>query len=127
MAHAEIARLETQGLTHVEERIEHQLLRHHTELAAGGLVVGLHVFPMNKHTTGTGTGEARQHADQGRFPRAIRPQQTKKLAWFNIERHPFERVQFTVRRQIDFGNVLKGNCGHCGYGIAGITDRAQDI
>ncbi len=98
VAHAEVARLEPQRLTHIEERVKHQLLRHHAQLTAGGLVVGLHVLPVHQHTTGTGAGEARQHTDQGRFPRTIRPQQTEELARLDVERHPLERVQFTACR-----------------------------
>jgi hypothetical protein len=43
--HAEVAGLDAQRLAHREERIEHELLRHHAQLAARLGVLHLHVVP----------------------------------------------------------------------------------
>ena len=62
-----IARLKTQCFTHRKERVEHQLLWHHTQHATGMNIVGLHVVAMDQDAACSGLAKARQNTDERGF------------------------------------------------------------
>ena len=95
-ADAKIARLQTQRLTHREEGVKHQLLRHHAELAAGLTVIGDHVVAHDGELALIDTGEPRQGRNQRGFARAIGPQQAEELALLHLEINSVERLELTV-------------------------------
>ena len=88
---AKVAGLDAQRLTHVEEWVENQFLRYHTQLAPRRGIVGLYVASKNHHATLRGTREARKNADHGGLARAIRTQQSKKLALFYVQADAIKR------------------------------------
>ena len=91
--HAEIAGLEAQRLAHVEKRVEHQFLGHHTKPAARLGVIGLHVVPLHQHPAAGGARQARQNADQGGLARTVGTEQAKKFAFFDVEADVVERFE----------------------------------
>ena len=62
VAEAEIARLDPQRLAHREERIEHELLRHHAERAARGAIVGADVVAQNARAAAIGSRRVRRES-----------------------------------------------------------------
>jgi hypothetical protein len=82
---AEVARLDAQRLAHVEEGVEHQLLRHDAELAARLGVVALHVEAVHADGAGRGARQPREHADQGGLAGAVGAEQAEELARLDLE------------------------------------------
>ena len=105
--HTEIAGLEAQRLAHVEEGVEHQLLRHDAQLAAGIRVVGLHIAALHQHTATGGAGQARQNADEGGFAGAIGPEEPKKFALFNVQADLVQRLERAFGRGKGLGDGLE--------------------
>jgi hypothetical protein len=79
-ADAEVARLDAQGLAHREERVEHQLLRHHAEHAPGTTIVHRHVGPQHRDRPPVGARQPGDHVDQRGLARAVRAEQAEELA-----------------------------------------------
>ena len=97
MAHTKITRLDAQGLAHIEERVEDQLLWHHTQTAPGLGVIGLHVMALNQGFACAGSTQPGQHTDERGFTGTIGAEQTKKLTGFDIQRNALERTHHTPR------------------------------
>ena len=93
---AVIARLQAQRLAHREERVEHQLLRHHAEHAARAAVVGPHVGAHHARRSGIGARETGDHVDEGGLAGAVRAQQAEELAFLDLEAHAGQRTQRAV-------------------------------
>ena len=89
-AYAKIARLELQGLTHVEKRVVHQFLRHHTQAHAALVGVFARVVAHDADVALAQARQARHGRNQRGFARAIGAEQSKKLTLFHIEAHAFE-------------------------------------
>ena len=93
-AQAEVARLDAQRLAHGEERVEHQLLRHHAEHAARAAVVGdARRAPMHATPPGVGARQAGDDVDQRGLAGAVRAEQAEELALLDGEAHAGERAQ----------------------------------
>ena len=90
-ADAKIARLELQGLAHVEKRVVYQLLRHHAQAHAALVGVFARVVAHDADVALAQACQARHGRNQRGFARAIGAEQTKKLALFHIKAHAFER------------------------------------
>jgi hypothetical protein len=92
----EIAGLQTQGLAHREEGVEHQFLRHHAEQLPRAAVLGGDVRTEHGDAARVGARQPRDDVDQRRFARAVRAEQAEELALAHLQRHAVERVQRAV-------------------------------
>ena len=111
VAHTEIARLDAQRFTHIEEGVEHELLGHDAELAAGLRVVGLHVVAQDADLAARGAHQAGEDADEGRLAGAVRAEQAEELALFDGQADVVKRGKGgalgTARERVDPGNRLE--------------------
>ena len=93
VANTKVARLKSQRFSHVEEGVKHQFLRNDAQFATCCGVIGLHVTAHHRHSTAGGAGEAGQDADHGGFARTIGAEQSKELAFFNVQLDTVERQE----------------------------------
>ena len=84
---AEVAGLNAQGFANAEKRVKHQLLRHHTQCAAGGSVVGQNIVAVHCHVATAGPRQTRQNADKRGFTCAIGPEQAEEFALMDVKAH----------------------------------------
>jgi len=91
------------------------LIRHHAHQVLGGLGVARAVDAGNPDDARVRPGQAGQHVDGGRFPRAVRPEEAENLASGNDEGDPVHRrhvgeallqVFNRYRRRIAHGCIL---------------------
>ena len=113
---AKIAGLDAQRFPHVEKWIKHQLLRHHTELAARSRVIGLNVAAEHTDLAAAGAREARQNADHGGLAGTVGSEQPKEFALLNVKADPVKRHKSgpfrPARGWVDFGDGLKRDSRH---------------
>ena len=81
----EVAGLVAQDFAHGEERVEHQLLRHHAQPRAGGAIVAADVVAHDGDAATARAREAGEHRDQRGLAGAIGAQQGEELALFDVE------------------------------------------
>ncbi len=106
-ADAEVTRLDAQRLAHVEEGVEHQFLGHHAQLAARGLVVGLHVVAVHRDAALGGARQAGQDADERGLARPVRSEQAEKFTRFDVETDRTQGVEVATRGGVGLGDVLE--------------------
>jgi hypothetical protein len=111
---AEVARLDAQRFAHIEEGVEHQLLRHDAELAPGLGIVALHVEAMDADGAGRGARQAGEHADERGLACAIGPEQAEELARLDLEADLVDGAQPLLA----LGPLLSG-------GRVGLGDRLE--
>jgi hypothetical protein len=104
---AEVAALDAQRLAHAEERVEHQLLRHDAQAAAGGRVVGHHVVAEHGHGAAARAGQASEDADQRGLARAVGAEQAEELAGLDVEAHIVEGADFAAGAAVRLADVLE--------------------
>jgi hypothetical protein len=75
--------LNFQRLTHGEEGIEHELLRHDAERAARAAVIGDDVVSEDSGASAIGVRQPRDDGNERRLARAVRPKQAEELAFGN--------------------------------------------
>ncbi|CFN70445.1 Uncharacterised protein [Bordetella pertussis] len=92
-AQAEIAGLDAQRLAHGEEWVVDQLLRHHAQGPAGGLVVGHDVVAAHAGAAGGGVRQAGQDRDQGGLAGAVGAEQAEELAVLDLQADIVERLE----------------------------------
>jgi hypothetical protein len=95
-AQPEIAGLELERLAHREERVEHQLLRHHSQHAPRAAVIVDHVGTHDLHAARAGSRQPGDDADQRGLAGPVRPEQSEDLPGFDGERHAGERLKRAV-------------------------------
>ncbi len=101
---AEVARLQAQGFAHREEGVEHQLLRHHAELAARLAEVAGHVVAVDRHAARIGPDQAGDDGDQRGLAGTVRPEQAEELAFFNAQGNAAQGLQGLVAF-LDIGDL----------------------
>ena len=104
----EIPRLDAQRFAHGEKRVEHQLLRHHAQQAAGSGVIGLHIVAMHQDAPGGGAAQTRQGADEGGFSSAVGAEQTEEFALLHIKADLVERFERGCARLFGWVNLGDG-------------------
>ena len=101
IAHAVVTRLDRERFAHGEERIEHELLRHHPERLAGLPVLAHDVVTHHARSAGGGDRQTCDDADESRFAGAVRTEQSEKFAVRDVEAYARERLNgpksFTTR------------------------------
>ena len=96
VAQAEVARLHGQRFAHREERVEHQLLRHHAQRAACGAVIAADVVAHDARRAAIRAHQSRENADQRGLAGAIGAEQPEKLTAFDAEADAGQRLQAAV-------------------------------
>ena len=89
---AEVTRLDAQRLADVEERVEHQFLRHDAELPSCLGEIALDVESANRDRTRRGPGKPSEHADQGGLARAVGAEQPEEFALLDLEGDVVDRA-----------------------------------
>ena len=107
-----VARLDAQCFTHIEERIEHQFLRHHTELPPRFGVVGLHVLAKHLDAARGRPRQTSQDTDQGGLAGAVGTEQAEEFTLFDVETHVVQCLERTTRGNKVFGDGLERNRWH---------------
>ena len=106
---AVVTGLDAQHVGDVEERVEHQLLRHHADVHARGAPVGHGVFAQHRDASAVGTIETGDQIDQRGLARTIGPEQAEELAATDGKIHAIQGlslpVSFTDACNLD-------RCGH---------------
>ncbi len=93
VADAKVARLDAQGLAHIEKGVEHQLLRHDAQALARGGKVALHVVPQHGHAPAAGTRQPGKNADEGGFAGPVGAQQAKEFTFLDVQADILQRME----------------------------------
>ena len=91
-------------MAHIEERVKHQLLRHHAQRLPRGAPVADHIVAHHADAAAAGLDEPGNNVDQRGLARAVGSEQAKELALLDVERHAIERVK-GAERLADIGNT----------------------
>ena len=112
MTQAVITGLQAQNFANGEKRIEHQFLRYDPQCSPCSAKIAFNIVSHDRGPTGTCTDEPGNDRNQRGFARAVRSQQSKKLAGFNPKRNPVERSELPIAldqtRDFDRGNPRVG-------------------
>src|SRR5262249_36878033 len=93
---------------HRFERVGRELLRHETDHGAGGPVAGHDVVAVHQYPPAARVDDAADSTDQGRLPRAVRPQQREDLSAPYLQ---VDALQSLKPGRIGFRQVLYGDEG----------------
>ena len=113
VANAEVAGLQLQGFAHAEKRIEHQLLRNHTQRPARCTKIAADIVPHDSHLTAIGPRQSGKNADQRSFTGTVRTQQSEKFALAHLQVNTGECLSATkaLGNCLNFYGVGRGSHG----------------
>ena len=97
----------TQRFPNREKRVKHQFLGDNPQSTTCLSKIGLHIRTMDRHMAPTGSGKAREYADECRFSGAVGAQKAKELARLDVKRHALQGLEFASGSDVCLGYVLK--------------------